>query len=305
MGDINEMINVPVNIEPVSFNYEEAKERLTEMLEPYKKLVVTEDNYKLCKEKKDEVGRIGKELDDTRKAIKKAYEKPLKDFEADIKRLVLMTEKVKKDITSQLNVFDDRRRAEKKQVAESIMDEVIAEYELNEKYAGQVEFKKSYMNLTAKEADVRTDVEAQCMALRQQQDNEESIKKTIVNAVEAQNKGIVAKLVPDVYISLIGKMPTDEIIDRILKRGEEIWKMEKEAEKKKASQEDVTQQESEEKPKVEEQVQKQEKVPVNVSNDIYKVTFVVTGSEEQQKSVSRFLKENGISYSVEMQVIIS
>lgn len=305
MGDINEMINVPVNIEPVSFNYEEAKERLTEMLEPYKKLVVTEDNYKLCKEKKDEVGRIGKELDDTRKAIKKAYEKPLKDFEADIKRLVLMTEKVKKDITSQLNVFDDRRRAEKKQVAESIMDEVIAEYELNEKYAGQVEFKKSYMNLTAKEADVRTDVEAQCMALRQQQDNEESIKKTIVNAVEVQNKGITAKLVPEVYISLIGKLPTDEIIDRILKRGEEIRRMESEAEKKKASQEAVTQPEREEKPEQEEQVQKQEKTPKNGNQDIYKVVYVITGNEEQMKSVSKFLKDNGISYSVDSQFIIS
>ena len=305
MGDINEMINVPVDIEPVSFNYEEAKERLTEMLEPYRKLVVTEDNYKLCKEKKDEVGRIGKELDDTRKAIKKAYEKPLKDFEADIKRLVLMTDKVKKDITSQLDVFDDRRRAEKKQVAESIMDEVIAEYELNEKYAGQVEFKKLYMNLTAKEADVRTDVEAQCMALRQQQDNEESIKKTIVNAVEVQNKGITAKLVPEVYISLIGKLPTDEIIDRILKRGEEIRRMESEAEKKKTPQEAVTQPESEEKPEVGERVQKQEKTPKNGNQDIYKVVYVITGNAEQMHSVSKFLKENNINYNVESQFIIS
>lgn len=305
MEDINKMINVPVDIKPVSFNYEEAKERLTEMLEPYRKLVVTEDNYKLCKEKKDEVGRIGKELDDTRKAIKKAYERPLKDFEADIKRLVLMTDKVKKDITSQLDVFDDRRRAEKKQVAESIMDEVIAEYELNEKYAGQVEFKKSYMNLTAKESDVRTDVEAQCIALKQQQDNEESVKRTIENAVELQNKDITVKMMASVYVSLIGKLPTDEIISRIIARGNEIREMERVAEERKAAQEAVTQPENEEKQEQEEQVQKQEKTPKNGNQDIYKVVYVVTGNAEQMHSVSKFLKDNNINYSVESQFIIS
>lgn len=294
-----------VQAEPVVMDYETMKERLTATLRQYDDIEVTAETLKSCKDTQKEIAGLRRQLDDFRKAVKKRYQEPLQIFEDQIKSMLAMVDEVENPLKEGIKEFDNLRRAEKKEQAEKIIAELIAEYELNEKFARQIEFKKSYTNLTAKESDVRADLDAQCMLLKQQQDNEESIKKTIVNAVEAQNKGIVAKLVPDVYISLIGKMPTDEIIDRILKRGEEIWKMEKEAEKKKASQEDVTQQESEEKPKVEEQVQKQEKVPVNVSNDIYKVTFVVTGSEEQQKSVSRFLKENGISYSVEMQVIIS
>lgn len=294
-----------VQAEPVVMDYETMKERLTATLRQYDDIEVTAETLKSCKDTQKEIAGLRRQLDDFRKAVKKRYQEPLQIFEDQIKSMLAMVDEVENPLKEGIKEFDNLRRAEKKEQAEKIIAELIAEYELNEKFARQIEFKKSYTNLTAKESDVRADLDAQCMLLKQQQDNEESIKKTIVNAVEAQNKGIVAKLVPDVYISLIGKMPTDEIIDRILKRGEEIWKMEKEAEKKKASQEDVTQQESEEKPKVEEQVQKQEKVPVNVSNNIYKVTFVVTGSEEQQKSVSRFLKENGISYSVEMQVIIS
>lgn len=309
MTELNEILNVPMDVKPISLDYEQMRVRLNEMLEPYKGIVVTEDNYKLCKEKKDEVGRIGRELDDTRKAIKKTYEKPLKDFEKEIKDLVAIADKVKKEISDQLDVFDNKRKEEKRNTAEQIIDEMVGEYQLKEKYAGQVELKKSFMNLTAKESDVRADIEAQCARLKQQQDDEESIKKIIENTCETQNKNLTAKLVPSVYISLIGKLETDEIIDRILKRGEEIRKMESDAEKKRTSQEAVRDLQSEEKPEQVERVQIKEKTPENVSGsiskDIYKVTFVITGTEDQQKAVSRFLKENGIAYKVESQFIIS
>ena len=312
MTELNEILNVTMDVKPISLDYEQMRVRLNEMLEPYKGIIVTEDNYKLCKEKKDEVGRIGRELDDTRKAIKKAYEKPLKDFEKEIKSLVAIADKVKKEISDQLDVFDNKRKEEKRNIAEQIIDEMIGEYGLSEKFAGMVELKSRFMNLTAKESDVRSDIEAQVMYMKQQQDNEESIKKMIVNAVEMQNKGIaVAKLIPDVYVSLIGKLPTDEIIDRILKRGEEVQAMEREADERKSSQETVSSPYSEENPEQEQRVQEMKKTPVSSANsslkkkDLYQVTFVITGDDDQQKAVSEFLKANGISYSVESQFIIS
>ena len=309
MTELNEILNVPMDVKPISLDYEQMRVRLNEMLEPYKGIIVTEDNYKLCKEKKDEVGRIGRELDDTRKAIKKAYEKPLKDFEKEIKSLVAVADKVKKEISDQLDVFDNKRKEEKRVIAEQIIDEMIGEYQLNEKFAGQVELKKSYMNLTAKEQDVRADVESQCMYLKQQQDSEESIKKTILATVEQQNKGIVAKLTPAVYISLIGKMPTDEIIDRILKRGEEIREMETKANEEKTSQEPFKEPCAKDNPEQEQRVQEMEKTPAScgnsVSREIYKVVYVTTGSAEQMQSVSKFLRDNRIVYTVESQYIIS
>lgn len=299
-----------VQAEPVVMDYETMKANLTAMLEHYTDIQVTAETLKSCKDKQKEIAGLRNQLDDFRKKVKKKYTEPLQIFEDQIKVMIGMVKDVEEPLKAGIQEFDDLRRAEKRELAETIIDELIGEYQLNEKFAGQVEFRKSFTNLTAKESDIRADVEAQCMALKQQQDNEESIKRAIVNAVDAQNEGITAKLVPDVYTSLIGKLPTDEIIQRVLKRGEEIRRMEREADERKTSQEPVSSPYSEENPKQEEQVQEMEKTPVIGSNsiskkkDIYQVTFVITGDEDQQKAVSEFLKANGISYKVEMQIIL-
>lgn len=300
-----------VQAEPVVMDFESMKANLTAMLEHYTDIQVTTETLKSCKDKQKEIAGLRNQLDDFRKKVKKKYTEPLQIFEDQIKVMIGMVKDVEEPLKAGIQEFDDLRRAEKRELAETIIDELIGEYQLNEKFAGQVELKKSYMNLTAKEQDVRADVESQCMYLKQQQDNEESIKRAIVNAVDAQNENIVAKLVPDVYTSLIGKLPTDEIIQRVLKRGEEIRRMEREADERKTSQEPVSSPYSEENTKQEEQVQEMEKTPVIGSNsiskkkDIYQVTFVITGDEDQQKAVSEFLKANGISYKVEMQIILN
>lgn len=300
-----------VQAEPVVMDYETMKERLTATLRQYDDIEVTAETLKSCKDTQKEIAGLRKQLDDFRKAVKKRYQEPLQIFEDQIKSMIAMVDEVESPIKKGVKEFDDLRRAEKRELAETIIDELIGEYQLNEKFAGQVELKKNYTNLTAKEQDVRADVESQCMYLKQQQDNEESIKRAIVNAVDAQNEGITAKLVPDVYISLIGKLPTDEIIQRILKRGEEIRRMEREADEKKSSQEPVNSPYSEEKPEQEQRVQEMEKTPVSSANsslkkkDLYQVTFVITGDEDQQKAVSEYLKANGISYKVEMQIILN
>ena len=297
-----------VQAEPVVMDYETMKANLTAMLEHYTDIQVTAETLKSCKDKQKEVAGLRNQLDDFRKKVKTRYTEPLQIFEDQIKVMIGMVKEVEEPLKAGIQEFDDLRRAEKRELAEAIIDELIGEYQLNEKFSRQVELKKNYMNLTAKEADVRADIESQCMYLKQQQDNEESIKRAIINAVDAQNENITAKLVPDVYTSLIGKLPTDEIIQRILKRGEEIRRMEREAEEKKRAQETASEPYSEEKPKQEEQVQKQEKASENVNEsvkeEIYRVTFVVTGTEAQQKAVSNFLKANGISYKVEMQIVL-
>lgn len=302
----DELMELPeVVAEPIVVDFTALKNRLVVTLEDYKNIAVTEETLSIAKKKQKEMASMRSQLDDFRKTVKRAYTEPLEMFESQIKSLIQLVNDTEKILKDDIQVFDDKRREEKKRIAELIIDELVGEYGLNEKYAGQIELKKKYMNLTAKEADIRADVEAQVMSLKQQQDNEESIKKTIVAAVEMQNKGITAKLIPDVYISLIGKLPTDEIIDRILKRGEEIQTMEREAEHRKTVQEAVIQPESEEKPEQEEQEREQKKTTENGNKDIYKVTYCIVGNAEQMQSVSKFLKDNGISYSVESQFIIS
>lgn len=302
----NELMELPeVVAEPIVVDFTALKNRLVVTLEDYKNIAVTEETLSIAKKKQKEMASMRSQLDDFRKTVKRAYTEPLEMFESQIKSLIQLVNDTEKNLKDDIQVFDDKRREEKKKIAELIIDELVGEYELSEKFAGQVELKRKYLNLTAKESDVRSDIESQCMALKQQQDNEESIKRAIENAVISQNESLVAKLTPSVYISLIGKMPTDEIIDRILKRGKEIREMESKASEKKTVQEAVRQPESKEKTEQEEQVQKQEKTPENGNQEIYRVTYVLTGNAEQMQSVSKFLKDNGITYSVESQFIIS
>lgn len=302
----NELMELPkVVAKPIVVDFNALKSRLVVTLEDYKNIAVTEETLSIAKKKQKEMASMRSQLDDFRKKVKRAYTEPLEMFESQIKSLIQLVNDTEKILKDDIQVFDDKRREEKKKIAELIIDELVGEYGLNEKYAGQIELKKRFMNLTAKESDTRADIESQCMALKQQQDNEESIKRTIENAVISQNESLVAKLTPSVYISLIGKMPTDEIIDRILKRGKEIREMESTASEKKITQEAVRQTESKEKTEQEEHVQKKGKTPENGNQDVYRVTYCVVGNAEQMQSVSKFLRDNQIVYTVESQFIIS
>lgn len=249
--ELKEIMDLPeVIAEPVVFDFETLKNRIAVTLKDYEGIVVTEDTLTIAKRKQKEMAGMRSQLDDFRKKVKRAYTEPLEIFETQIKSLISLVADTEKSLKDDIQGFDDKRREEKRDIAEKIIRELAEEYGLIEKFASQIELRRKYYNLTAKESDVRSDIESQCMALKQQQDNEESIKKMIINAVEMQNKGIVvAKLIPDVYVSLIGKLSTDEIIDRILKRGEEVQAMERESERRKATQEAVRQPESEEKNK--------------------------------------------------------
>lgn len=302
----NELMELPeVVAEPIVVDFNALKSRLVVTLEDYKNIVVTEKTLSIAKKKQKEMAGMRSQLDDFRKKVKRAYTEPLEIFETQIKSLISLVADTEKSLKDDIQGFDDKRREEKRDIAEKIIRELAEEYGLIEKFASQIELRRKYYNLTAKESDVRSDVESQCMALKQKQDNEESIKRTIENAVISQNESIVAKLTPSVYISLIGKMPTDEIIDRILKRGKEIREMESKANENKIAQEAVRQPESKEKTEQEEQVQKQGKTPENGNQDVYRVTYCVVGNAEQMQSVSKFLRDNQIVYTVESQFIIS
>lgn len=296
-----------VQAEPVVMDYETMKEKLSATLEQYQGIEVTEATLKTCKDKQKEVVAIRNQLDDFRKAVKKRYQEPLQIFEDQVKAMIGMVKDVETPLKKGIKEFDDLRRAEKKELAERIIDELVGEYELKEKYSGHVELKSKYTNLTAKESEVRADVEAQCMALKRQQDSEELTEKAIIKAVELQNENIVAKMTPTMYTTLIGKIPTDEIISRIIKRGDEIRKLETEATRVKNRE-----QNQEKEPDIQSEIKTPEngaQEPETISAEpedttLYKVTFVITGSADKQKALSRLLKDNGYSYSVESQIIL-
>ena len=95
-----------VNTSPISLNYEELKRELAAKVEPYKGLIVTEDAIATAKSDLANLRRLMKTLDDRRKEIKKEYEVPLKEFEAQIKDIIAVANEAADNIDSQIKAFE-------------------------------------------------------------------------------------------------------------------------------------------------------------------------------------------------------
>jgi len=299
MDELNELMELPeVIAEPVIIDFESLKNRLAVTLKDYEGIEVTEDTLPMAKKKQKEMAGMRTQLEEFRKKVKRLYTEPLELFETQMKSLVSMVKEAEEPIASDIKGFDDKRRAEKRETAERIIKEVSEEYELLPKFSAKIEMKKMYTNLTARESVVREDIENQAMVLKKQQDDEESVKESIRSAVDKVNESITAKLNPESYLSLIGRMESAEIITRIMERAEEIRKSESEpiSEPKTYELEELVREPI--KPS-----QNARQVSNNgTSGKLYKVIFAITGTEAQQKTLSKFLKSNHYTYEVESQI---
>ena len=159
----------------IQINFEEMKNALSETLAYYEGIVVAEDNLGECKEAQKELAGVRVKIDNYRKDKKKELSKPIIEFENQCKELIELVEIVEKPIKDGIKIFDNKRREEKKLIAERIIKEISAEYELNEKYAARLTIDERYCNLSIKEIEVKNDVEAKAMALKVEQNSEEGL----------------------------------------------------------------------------------------------------------------------------------
>src|SRR5574344_298476 len=74
----------------IDFNYEAIKAELSEKLERYNSLVVTEDSVSAAKKDKAALNKLKTALEDRRKEVKKDCLRPYEEFEQKIKELVGM-----------------------------------------------------------------------------------------------------------------------------------------------------------------------------------------------------------------------
>lgn len=94
-------------------NFDEMKEALTEFIEPYTQLIVSEDAIAEAKADRAKINAVAKHVDDYRKLVKKVYTEPLKQFEDKCKELVSICDQGKNNIDTQLAEFEERRKEEK------------------------------------------------------------------------------------------------------------------------------------------------------------------------------------------------
>lgn len=111
----------------IDFNYEQLKAGLALSLAHYDGLVVTEDDIKGAKEDRAKLNKLREALETQRKEVKKEIMAPYTSFEAKVKELVTMVDKPIAAIDTQIKVYEDRRREEKKAAIMEIYNETVGD----------------------------------------------------------------------------------------------------------------------------------------------------------------------------------
>lgn len=112
----------------IKVNYDQMDEYLNGMELAYKEYTVTEDTIPDAKANRATLNKICDEIETRRKAIKKEFEKPVKSFEAELKQRTERIRKIIKKIDDDLDVYEQKRIAEKRETVKRLYDENIGEY---------------------------------------------------------------------------------------------------------------------------------------------------------------------------------
>jgi len=122
-------VTAPKN-KPVVWNYEQLKADLTTALADYENRVYTEDTIDEAKADKAKLNKLKKAINDERIAREKEYMQPFNEFKAQAKELCDLIDTASSGIGEQIDAFDDKRIAEKKQRIATIFSEVVSLYPL-------------------------------------------------------------------------------------------------------------------------------------------------------------------------------
>jgi len=291
---INEVMPV------IEMNFTEVKTALEETLTKYNGMVVTEQTLSGCKATQKELASVRVKIDTYRKDKKKALSEPITAFENQCKELIALVEKAEQPIKDGIKVFDDKKRADKKAVAELMISEVIAEQGLNVKYAARLDVLEKYCNLTAKESEVKNDLEQRAFVLLAEQNREAELLDIIKDCINTENERINTKLKIEDFQRLINSsVATKEILAEVKQRAERTYLVENppKVEPKEEPKEEPKQEIPQAGPKTIAE-------PVSetvVEEPTYYATYRITGKLAELQGVSNYLKQNGITYGVTEQ----
>ena len=141
----------------ISCNFEQVEQAIQSVLAEYKGAVFTEDSKTYAKKHVASLRAQKKTLQDNLREEKKKYMKPWEEFEEQAKRLINMYDEPIDLINGQVQAFEEKRIAEKKQLIEQIYSEMIAE-ELTQYIPLQKIYNAKWENATFKEREIRQEM---------------------------------------------------------------------------------------------------------------------------------------------------
>lgn len=122
---IDPALKLQTSLPAVSFDFEGLTAWATAMTEKYAGLVVSEDQVKDVKKDMAELNAARIRVDNARKETVKILTAPIKDFEAQIKKVCDIFDGAYRALGEQVRAFEEKERDAKREVVKGIIDEEL------------------------------------------------------------------------------------------------------------------------------------------------------------------------------------
>lgn len=268
MNDLRVEVKSPSVIES---NFEEMEQALSEQMQLYKDLEITENKNAEAKKDLATLRKIRKAIDDKRKEVKKEFMKPFDDFEAKVKNLIGLVDEPISLIDTKVQEFEKKRKAERQAQVIDIYIDAIGDYQEYLPYDYVSE--PSWLNISTSDKEIRADISEAIVSTR-----------NAIDTLTATDNGFL-----------------DKALDLYKKTHDLPLCVSRAVEWKKVADEAVTK-------AVEEQKAQQVVAPVQKEQDsedaglpftdesTFKVTYAIVGTEEQIANVEKALDSIGVYF---------
>ena len=142
----------------INANWDEMKKSLTELVSPYKSVIVTEDAIADAKGTRARLNKLKGNIDDYRKTVKKLYSAPLTAFENKCKELTGICDEGISNLDKQVKEFEAERQKKKDEHLREVYSGIIGE---NIEYLPYEQvFNQRWLNVTYAEEDIVSEMTA-------------------------------------------------------------------------------------------------------------------------------------------------
>lgn len=285
-----------VKPQKLAFNKEELEAELSQRLQKYKSVLVTEDSIPESKKDRATIRKVSSALktntSDVKKQILELY--GYDEFEKTAKGLIGMCDECANEIDEQVKFFENRKKQEKKDTLEAKFQEKIGE--AVEYISFDEIFDPKWLNVTCPLKEAMEQVEEICSRYVE----DVAALKELCETVEPSVAVSLQRRYKDTH-SLHYVLQAKAEIEREIAAREEHRKAEeaRRMEAERRAQEGIQNTVGTEQPK-----EKPTEVPVETSKPVEQydgetktvIRFQVKGTMEQLRALQKFMQENGIEY---------
>lgn len=299
--------NVDFTPSQITINNEaKLKELVDATIARYGTLVFTDDNIPEAKQAKADLNKVARLLDDQRKAVKKEYSKPLKEFETKINGYTNQIKLVSEGINESISTFEESEKAKRLDKLVSTIEEISPNYGID---SSELTINPSWLNkgnFTTKGELNKKTLEEVTFQMKQIADankrieNDKAIIGNYAKAVGLEPESWVAQIENGLFASDLMKQIDATVVAKREREEREIKEQQAQAEYEQAMKElkerqidnDVIDQETGEILEDSPNIQHQEIEEFEI------VELRLTGTHEQLTALNKFITGEGIKVEV-------